>query len=326
MRNDPGLVAILAYDGLCTFEFGIAVEIFGLPRPEFDFPWYRHRIVGLDQGPMRAMGGIQVLADAGLEALAEARTIVIPGWRDRAKLPPPALLQALREAHGRGARLLSICSGVFVLAASGLLDGRRATTHWRYAEELARRYPAVEVDPQVLYVDAGQLISSAGSAAGIDACLHLVARDFGNQVANRVAQRLVMAPQRAGGQAQFIPAPVAHSARHDLSALLEWARQRLDQPLEVSQLARRMAMSERTFLRRFAAATGMAPKAWLQHERLTRARELLEGGTQSVELIAEQCGYRTVESFRVAFRNHLGVPPSAYRERFGQRGRAPQGR
>ena len=326
MRNDPGLVAILAYDGLCTFEFGIAVEIFGLPRPEFDFPWYRHRIVGLDQGPMRAMGGIQVLADAGLEALAEARTIVIPGWRDRAELPPPALLQALREAHGRGARLLSICSGVFVLAASGLLDGRRATTHWRYAEELARRYPAVEVDPQVLYVDAGQLISSAGSAAGIDTCLHLVARDFGNQVANRVAQRLVMAPQRAGGQAQFIPAPVAHSARHDLSALLEWARQRLDQPLEVSQLARRMAMSERTFLRRFAAATGMAPKAWLQHERLTRARELLEGGTQSVERIAEQCGYRTVESFRVAFRNHLGVPPSAYRERFGQRRSDPQGR
>jgi AraC family transcriptional regulator, transcriptional activator FtrA len=317
MCNDPGLVAILAYDGLCTFEFGIAVEIFGLPRPEFDFPWYRHRIVGLEAGAMRAMGGIQVLADAGLEALVEARTIVIPGWRDRAELPPAELLQALREAHGRGARLLSICSGVFVLAASGLLDGRSATTHWRYAKELAQRYPQVEVDPQVLYVDAGQLITSAGSAAGIDACLHLVARDFGSQVANRVAQRLVMAPQRAGGQAQFIPAPVAKLARHDLSGLLDWARQRLEAPLAVSELAQRAAMSERTFLRRFREATGLTPKAWLQHERMIRARALLEGSRQTVEWIAEQCGFRTVESFRIAFRSSVGLAPSAYRERFG---------
>ena len=317
MHDDPGLVAILAYDGLCTFEFGIAVEIFGLPRPEFEFPWYRHCIVGLDDGPMRAMGGIQVLADAGLERLAEARTIIIPGWRDRAEAPPERLLTALHEAHERGARLVSICSGVFVLAASGLLDGRRATTHWRYAEELARRFPAIDVDPDVLYVDAGLLISSAGSAAGIDACLHLVARDFGTQVANSVARRLVMSPQRAGGQAQFIPAPVARAPRNDLSALMQWARQHLHEPLEVSQLARRAAMSERTFLRRFTEATGMTPKAWLQHERLARARELLESGTDGSERIAELCGFRSVESFRVAFRNAVGLPPSAYRERFG---------
>lgn len=317
MRSDPGLVAILAYDGLCTFEFGIAVEVFGLARPEFDFPWYRHCIVGLDQGPMRAMGGIQVLADAGLDALAEARTIIIPGWRDRAELPPTELLEALRTAHQRGARLLSICSGVFVLAATGLLDGQRATTHWRYTDELARRYPAIEVDPQVLYVDAGQLISSAGSAAGIDACLHLVARDFSSQVANRVAQRLVMAPQRAGGQAQFIPAPVAQAVRHDLSGLLEWVRQHLAEPLEIRQLAKRVAMSERTFLRRFSDATGMSPKAWLQHERMARARLLLEGGAQNIERVAEQCGFRTVESFRIAFRNSVGLAPAAYRERFG---------
>lgn len=317
MHDDPGLVAILAYDGLCTFEFGIAVEIFGLPRPEFDFPWYRHCIVGLDSGPMRAMGGIQILAEAGLERLAEARTIVIPGWRDRAEVPPEPLLSALRDAHGCGARLVSICSGVFVLAASGLLDGRRATTHWRYAEELARRFPAVEVDPDVLYVDAGSLISSAGSAAGIDACLHLVARDFGTRVANSVARRLVMSPQRAGGQAQFIPAPVARAPRSDLSTLMQWARQHLHEPLEVSQLAHRVAMSERTFLRRFSEATGMTPKAWLQHERLARARELLESGTDGSERIAELCGFRSVESFRVAFRNAVGLPPSAYRERFG---------
>lgn len=317
MHDDPGLVAILAYDGLCTFEFGIAVEIFGLPRPEFEFPWYRHCIVGLDDGPMRAMGGIQVLADAGLERLAEARTIIIPGWRDRAEAPPERLLIALHEAHERGARLVSICSGVFVLAASGLLDGRRATTHWRYAEELARRFPAIDVDPDVLYVDAGSLISSAGSAAGIDACLHLVSRDFGTQVANSVARRLVMSPQRAGGQAQFIPAPVARAPRNDLSALMQWARQHLHEPLEVSQLARRAAMSERTFLRRFSEATGMTPKAWLQHERLARARELLESGTDGSERIAELCGFRSVESFRAAFRNAVGLPPSAYRERFG---------
>lgn len=317
MHDDPGLVAILAYDGLCTFEFGIAVEIFGLPRPEFDFPWYRHCIVGLDDGPMRAMGGIQVLADAGLERLAEARTIVIPGWRDCTEVPPERLLAALRDAHARGARLVSICSGVFVLAASGLLDGQRATTHWHYTDELAQRFPAIEVDPDVLYVDAGPLITSAGSAAGIDACLHLIARDFGTQVANTVARRLVMSPQRAGGQAQFIPAPVAQAPRNDLSGLMQWARQHLHEPLEVSQLARRVAMSERTFLRRFSEATGMTPKAWLQHERLARARELLESTADGSERIAELCGYRSVESFRVAFRNAVGLPPSAYRERFG---------
>lgn len=317
MQRDPLEVAVLAYDGLCTFEFGIAVEIFGLPRPEFDFPWYRQRIVAADQGPMRALGGIQVLADGGLDALATAGTVIVPGWRDRTEAPSVELVQALQQAHAGGARLLSICSGVFVLAATGLLDGQRATTHWRYTEELAGRFPSIEVDAQVLYVDAGQVITSAGSAAGIDACLHLVARDFGAQVANTVARRLVMAPQRGGGQAQFIPAPVAQAPRHDLAGLLEWVRQRLDQPLCVGQLAERVAMSERTFLRRFSEATGTAPKAWLQHERMAHARELLENSAESVERIAERCGFGTVESFRNAFRGATGVAPSVYRERFG---------
>ncbi|HLA32226.1 MAG TPA: transcriptional regulator FtrA [Pseudomonas sp.] len=319
MHSSPGLVAILAYDGLCTFEFGIAVEVFGLPRPEFDFPWYSHRIVAVDQGPLSAMGGIQVLADGGLEQLENARTIVIPGWRSRSEAPPEALLEALRQAHARGARIVSICSGVFVLAAAGLLDGLGATTHWRYTEELARRYPSIAVDPEVLYVDSGQLITSAGSAAGIDACLHLVARDFGTQVANTVARRLVTPPQRSGGQAQFIPAPVSRTPRNDLSGVMQWARERLDQPLDVRQLASRAAMSERTFLRHFSEATGSAPKAWLQHERLARARELLESTELSSDSIAEMCGYRSVESFRVAFRGTVGLPPSVYRERFGAR-------
>lgn len=318
MHANPGLVAILAYDGLCIFEFGIAVEIFGLARPEFDFPWYAHRIVAVDQGPMRATGGIQVLADGGMALLEDARTIVIPGWRDRSAPVPEALLAALRQAHARGARLLSICSGVFVLAATGLLDGHRATTHWRYTTELAQRFPAIRVDPDVLYVDAGQLITSAGSAAGIDACLHLVARDFGTHIANSVARRLVMSPQRTGGQAQFIPTPLSPTPRSDLSRVMQWARERLHKPLEVRELASEAAMSERTFLRRFTEATGLPPKAWLQHERLARARALLESTDQHTEQIAAQCGYRSVESFRVAFRGVVGVPPSVYRERFGR--------
>lgn len=322
MHPTPGTVAILAYDGLCTFEFGIAVEIFGLPRPEFDFPWYEHHIVAVDQGPMRAMGGIQVLADGGMEMLADARTIIIPGWRDRSAAVPVELIAALRQAHARGARLLSICSGVFVLAATGLLDGRGATTHWRYTSELAERFPGILVDPDVLYVDSGQLITSAGSAAGIDACLHLVARDFGTQVANSVARRLVTSPQRSGGQAQFIPTPVSPTPRSDLSRVMQWARERLHEPLEVRDLASEAAMSERTFLRRFTEASGQSPKTWLQHERLGRARELLESSDQNTEQIAERCGYRSVESFRVAFRTVVGVPPSVYRERFGRGGSA----
>ncbi|NWL20350.1 transcriptional regulator FtrA [Pseudomonas umsongensis] len=318
MHASPGLVAILAYDGLCTFEFGIAVEIFGLARPEFDFPWYSHQIAAVDQGPMRAMGGIRVLADGGLELLEQARTVIIPGWRDRHAAVPEALLTALRQAHARGARLLSICSGVFVLAATGLLDGRGATTHWRYTAELSERFPNILVDPDVLYVDSGQLITSAGSAAGIDACLHLVARDFGTQVANSVARRLVMSPQRTGGQAQFIPTPVSPTPRSDLSRVMQWARERLHEPLEVRDLASEAAMSERTFLRRFTEASGQSPKTWLQHERLGRARELLESTDQHTEQIAQLCGYRSVESFRVAFRNVVGLPPSVYRERFGQ--------
>jgi AraC family transcriptional activator FtrA len=319
MQNVSDLVVVLAYDGLCLFEFGIAVEIFGLPRPEFDFPWYRYAVVAVDQGPMRAFEGFEVRADGDLGLLPDAGTIVIPGWRSRREPPPEALLQALRDAHERGARLISICSGVFVLAAAGLLDGKRATTHWRYTDELANRFPAVEVDPGVLYVDEGQVITSAGSAAGIDACLHLVERDFGANIANSVARRLVMTPQRSGGQAQFIPTPVAQTPRHDLSGILEWARQHLSEPLTITQLAAKALMSDRTFLRRFTEATGTTPKRWLQHERIAQARSMLESSALSSEQIALRCGFASVESFRVAFRSVVGLAPSYYREGFGHR-------
>lgn len=317
MNAHPGTVAILVYEGLCVFEFGIALEIFGLPRPELNVPWYQHQIVAVDPGPMHALGGLQLAVDAGLEALDNAQTIIIPGWRSHHEPPPQALLQALRRAHARGARLLSICSGVFALAATGLLDGETATTHWQFSSVLAERFPRITVDPNVLYVDAGQLITSAGSAAGIDACLHLIARDFGTHVANSVARRLVMAPQRTGGQAQFIVAPVSKSPRNELTRVLQWLRENLDQPLNVCDMASRAAMSERTFLRRFIETTGLSPKVWLRQERLNRARELLESTDQPMPGIAQACGYQSVESFRAAFRNTMGLPPATYRERFG---------
>ncbi|HSK95099.1 MAG TPA: DJ-1/PfpI family protein, partial [Euzebyales bacterium] len=201
-------VAAIAYDGLCTFEFGIAVEVFGLPRPELDLDWYEFMVCAAEPGPLHATGGVRVAADHGLAAVAGAGTVVVPGWRDPDEPPPPALVDALLRAHARGARLLSICSGVFVLAATGLLDGRPATTHWRYAERLARRHPRITVLPDVLYVDDGELLTSAGSAAGIDLCLHVVRRDHGAHVAAQVARRLVSAPHRDGGQAQFVPRPL----------------------------------------------------------------------------------------------------------------------
>ncbi|KTT48863.1 transcriptional regulator [Pseudomonas oryzihabitans] len=319
MSELPGMVATLAYEGLCTFEFGIAIEIFGLQRPELQIPWYQHQVIAVDAMPLKAAGGVRIMADSGLEGLAMAHTIIIPGWRSLIDEPPAPLLEALCNAHERGTRLLSICSGVFVLAATGLLDGKRATTHWRFAHELASRFPRIEVDPNVLYVDAGQLITSAGSAAGIDACLHLVARDHGTHVANTVARRLVMAPQRSGGQSQFIPSPISRAPRNELSHLLQWIRERLDQPFSIQEMAAKVAMSERTFLRRFKETTGLAPKVWLQQERIGRARDLLESTADSTSKVAETCGFNSVESFRVAFRTTVGIAPSAYRKQFGDR-------
>ena len=202
------LVVALAYDGLCTFEFGVAAEIFGLDRPEMGNAWYRFRDAAIEPGPLRAMGGISVAADGGLSLVENAGTIIVPGWRGADSPVPQRLLKALRRAHKRGARLLSFCSGVFVLAATGLLDGRRATTHWRYSDTLASAYPEVTVVPDVLYVDEGNVLTAAGSAAGIDLSLHLVRRDWGAAAANSVARRLVVPSHRDGGQAQFIEAPV----------------------------------------------------------------------------------------------------------------------
>lgn len=307
-------VATLVYDGLCTFEFGIAVEMFGLPRPELA-EWYDFRLCAVDPGPMRAAGGMQVLTDGGLEQLAKAGTIIVPGWRGIEAVPPEPLLDALRAAHARGARLLSYCSGVFVLAATGLLDGRRATTHWRYVEALAQRYPRIRIEPDVLYVDEGTLLTSAGSAAALDLSLHLIRRDYGPEVANTVARRAVVPAHRDGGQAQFIQSPLP--AQGDgLGKLLEWMRRHLDQPLPVAVLAERARMSERTLLRRFEEATGCSPKQWLTRERLGRARELLEGSGMGVDRVAQMCGFGSADTLRHHFRQQLQLSPARYRERF----------
>lgn len=309
-------VAVVAYDGLCTFEFGIAVEVFGLPRPEMGPGWYRFRVCAAEPGPIRAVGGIRVEADHGLGAVVDAGTVIVPGWRG-ARVPPPApLLEALRAAHGRGARLVSLCSGVFVLAATGLLDGRRATTHWRYLATLAELYPAVNIAPDVLYVDEGDLLTAAGSAAGIDLSIHIVRRDHGARIANQVARRLVLPPHREGGQAQYVERPVPDHAGSRLADLLDRLRGRLGDPLVVPRLAAEAGMSERTFLRRFAEATGTTPGEWLVGERLAHARTLLEETDLPVERIATECGFGAAATLRHHFRQRLGTAPRLYRERF----------
>ncbi len=312
-------VVVLAYDRLCTFEFGIVVEMFALPRPELDVDWYQCDVCSFDPGPLRAMGGVTVQTTAGVHALRRAGTVVIPGWRDVDERPPEAVLKAVRAAHARGARLVTICSGVFVLAAAGLLDGKRATTHWRYVDRLRARFPSIRVEPDVLFVDEGQILTSAGSAAGIDLCLHLVRRDYGAEVANHVARRLIVPPQREGGQSQYVPAPVRAEPAGGLAPVLEWAQRTLHQPLTVETLAHRASMSPRTFARRFRDETGTTPHQWLTHVRLLAAQRRLETTAESIDDIAEAVGLQTAATLRLHFRRALRTTPTAYRRRFSVR-------
>ncbi|MHA4868767.1 transcriptional regulator FtrA [Duganella sp. PWIR1] len=311
------LVVALAYDCLCTFEFGCTVELFALERPELGVDWYDFAVCAVEQGPIRAAGGITVQAPYAPELLALADTIIIPGWRDADEVPPPQLLDWIRAAHARGARLCSICSGVFVLAAAGVLDGQRATTHWRYAERLARRYPRIAVQPDDLYVDNGQVITAAGSAAGLDMLLHLVRRDHGAKVGNLVAQRLVVAPHREGGQAQFVPRPMAQGEQGRLSKLMDWLRSHPAQPHTVASMAERAAMSPRTLQRQFQQATGFGPVEWLIRERVAIVKDMLEQPDVPLAQIAERAGFGSEESLRHHFRRLAATTPGAYRRRFG---------
>jgi AraC family transcriptional regulator, transcriptional activator FtrA len=313
------LVAALVYDQLCSFEFGCAVEVFGLPRPEFGERWYQFVTCAAEQGPLRAVGGFRVMADAGLDVLARAGTIIVPGWKGAEVQPSAELRDALRQAHAAGARLVTICSGVFLLAAAGVLTNEKVTTHWRYADKLKALYPRLDVDPNVLYVDAGRILTSAGSAAGLDLCLHLVRRDFGGAVANQVARRLVIAPHRNGGQAQFIDRPILPRADNRLADVIAELSARLHEPLTIAMMAQRAAMSPRNFIRRFQEATGSTPLDWLIDARLAHARELLESTDLAVEDVARRSGFGAAATLRHHFRRKMALSPVEYRQRFTQR-------
>jgi transcriptional regulator GlxA family with amidase domain len=311
-------VALLAYEGFSTFGLGVTAEVFGTDRSAQGLPAFDFAITAERPGLVRTDIGVPVLVEAGLDRLAAADLGIVVCWRDVDILPPEPVLAALRAVVGRGGRVLSHCTGAFVLAAAGLLDGRRATTHWQHGAELARRYPLVDVDPGVLYIDSGPVITSAGTAAGIDACLHLLRQEYGAAVANEVARQLVVPPHRDGGQAQYIPVVVGEEDDPvSLAALHEWMLAHLHEPLTVEDLAARAYMSPRTFARQFAARTGTTPRQWLIRARIGRARELLEQSDRSVEQVASACGL-TPLVLRRHFARQLGTTPQAYRRAFSQ--------
>lgn len=311
-------VAALLYDGLCSFEFGIVAEVFGLERPELGVEWYTMTTCAEEPGPLRANGHVSLLPEAGLEALEHAGTIVIPGWRTNGEFPSAALSEALLRAHARGARLVTICSGVFLLASLGLLDGKRVTTHWRYAGRLRELFPKLTVEAEVLYVDEGAVLTSAGSAAGIDLLLHIVRKDFGPKIANQVARRMVVPAHRGGGQAQFVERPVAAHPNGRLAPLLDTIRERPGEAWTIQRMARESIMSERTFIRRFKEAVGCSPGEWLIAVRTEAARDLLELGTRNLEEVAELAGFGSVATLRHHFRSRLGIAPASYRAQFAE--------
>ncbi len=314
-QRDIRRVVALIYEGLSLFEYSIVAEVFGLARPEIQ-PWYTFRIATMDPGLLRSNTGLRVQADGGLGLLDRAGTIFVPGWRKNTERPPEVLMRKLRRAHAEGARIASICNGAGLLAEAGLLDGLRATTHWRCADQLARRYPRVRWMPEILYVDEGQVLTSAGSAAGIDLCLHLVRRDWGARVANVVARRLVIPPHRDGGQKQFISEAVPDSAEASMAPLLDSVRKQLESPHTVQSMAAAACMSPRTFARRFVDSMGMTPYQWLLRERVQRAQALLETTEESIDAVAGACGFEDPQVLRLHFRRQVGTSPSRYRQSF----------
>jgi transcriptional regulator GlxA family with amidase domain len=313
--GDPALssVAIVVYDGVSLFELGAACDVFG--DHSGGAPLYEVTVCAA-RAAVTTDAGLSVQVPAGLDAIGRARTVVVTPTSLEEQVPA-AVLDALREARARGARLLSLCTGAFVLAAAGLLDGHTATTHWTECAELARRYPRVRVDPRVLYVDEGDLLTSAGSAASLDLCLHVVRQDFGAEVAARVARELVIPLHRDGGQAQYIEVPMpAHGGDDLLAATLVWLQAHLGEEVSVADLAARSAMSPRTFARRFAASTGTTPYQWVARERVRLAQRLLETTDLPVEAIARSCGLGSAANLRKQFGRALSTSPQSYRRTF----------
>lgn len=303
-------------EGCLTFDLAVPCEVFGWDRSYLGVPWYDFKVVAADPTPVRTVTGFTIDTPYDLDELARADTIIVPGWSNPDVKPSPELVTALRDGHDRGARLVSICIGAFVLAEAGLLAGRPATTHWAFVDQFRARYPTVLLDPNVLYVDDGQILTSAGTAAGMDLCLHLVRLDHGAEVANGVARRVVMPPHRDGGQAQYIDQPVAPRAGSDLQPTLDWAREHLDQPLSVEQLAAHAAMSPRTFARRFKAHTGTTPHEWLLDQRIDVARRMLESSDQTIDWIASRAGFGSAGALRHHFQRRLHTSPNRYRRTF----------
>src|SRR5918998_2551846 len=316
-KDRPLVVSVLVADGLVgSFGLGVCAEVFGYDRRDMGLPRFDFGLVTERPGVVRTDTGIPITVEHGLERLASSDIVTITAWELFTKEPSPALLDAFREAHARGAVIVSQCTGAFVLAEAGLLDGLRVTTHWKYAGELAARYPAVQVDPSVLYVDNGRILTGAGTAAGVDTLLHLVRREWGAAAANALAREMVVPPHRDGGQAQFIDAPVAECEDDLLGAVLEWAGAHLAEDITVESLARRALMSPRSFARRFKATTGTTPHAWLLQQRLAAAEALLENSDAPVEEIARLVGFGTAAGLREQFSRRRGVSPRVYRQTF----------
>lgn len=308
-------VAVLVYDGVAPFELGVLCEAFGMDRSDEGIPILDFAICGPELGLVPTSMGFSINVELGLERLEEANLIAVPAL-PRGGVVPDEVISALRTAHDRGARIMSVCSGAFVLGEAGLLDGRDCTTHWRYTTELAERFPKACVIPEVLYVDAGQVITSAGTAAGIDASLHLWRQEYGAGVASAIARRMVVPPQREGGQAQFIARAVPDCNAETLGPLLQWIAENLNEDLDVETLARRSLMSPRTFARRFRAETGATPHAWVTNQRVLRAELLLEQSDRPVEWIADEVGFGNGATLRHHFIRVRGVSPQQYRRSF----------
>ncbi|MFY0479336.1 GlxA family transcriptional regulator [Achromobacter marplatensis] len=310
-------VAVIAFEGISPFHLSVPCMVFGDDLAHLGVPRYRLMICGERTGLLPTMSGFKIEVAHDLSALAQADTIIMPAWRDPEESAPPALLDALRAGHARGARIAGLCLGTFVLAEAGLLDGRTAATHWVWGDDFERRHPKVRLDRKSLYIDDGDILTSAGTAAAIDCCLHLLRRDHGAEVANRAARRMVVAPHRHGGQAQYIEQPLPERQGADkLSAALDWAIENLRQPLTLDLLADKAGMSRRNFTRRFKAKTGATVSGWVLNHRLAAAQRLLETSGQAVDLIAEHVGFGSPVSFRQHFTHAFAISPSAYRKQF----------
>lgn len=313
----PRRIAVLVFHGAPLFETAVPLSVFGVDRSSTGGPRYDVLAVAAEGPAVTTTAGATLTAPYGLDVVPSADVVVVPTWRGPNEPPPPAVLGALQAAHDNGAMVVGLCLGAFVLAAAGLLNGRRAATHWLHAPDLAEAYPAVTVDASVLYVDEGQVLTSAGTAAGLDACLHVIRRLDGAGAASAVARRMVVAPQRAGGQAQFIEPANPADGEHELTAVMEWAVGHLREADSVGRLAGMAHMSRRTFDRRFRTATGTSPLTWLLHQRVFQAQRLLESTSRSVDQIAADVGFGSAVSLRPHFRRIVGTGPNAYRQAFG---------